>query len=270
LVLRGLGLTNLLAGIAFGALGARVVLYTQGALLRPYVPLRLRILAPIVFDWLGWGWFSPVQQRGIDSSGESVDARIKFIPFAKYPSPKAYVRRKGERLKLLSVGKFNRRKNHEAVIAAIADITEATLTIAGECREPHQEEYLIELRGLADKLAPGRVVFAPNTPHAEMEELYLRHDVLALCSYDEPASFSQLEAMAYGLAVICNRDNGTASYVQHRQSGFVVDGSVSRIAEVVKSYAEQPDLLPSHSAFGLVLLRESHSPARVIQSIQQV
>jgi glycosyltransferase involved in cell wall biosynthesis len=269
LVLRGLGLVNLFSGIIFSALGAKVILYTQGALVRPSIPVRLRIIRLLVIDLLGWSWFSPVKQRGIKEDGKVVDSRIKYIPFAKRVSTKGYVRVKGESLRLLSVGKLNRRKNHEAVIAAISDLPGVTLTVAGECQEPHQKAYLEELIALAGKLEPGKVVFATNTPHKLMEDLYLRHDVLTLCSYDEPASFSQLEAMACGLAVICNEDNGTASYVKHGRNGLVVDGSVSQIRKAILSYIEEPCQLTGHSVFSMADLRINHSPDRIIQQIEQ-
>jgi glycosyltransferase involved in cell wall biosynthesis len=52
-----------------------------------------------------------------------------------------------------------------------------------------------------------------NLEPERMEDIYLNSDLFILPSYKEPAAYSVLEAMSYGLPVICSNDNGTSCYL---------------------------------------------------------
>ena len=53
-----------------------------------------------------------------------------------------------------------------------------------------------------------------------MEQQYECADLFVIPSTGEPASISQLEAMAFSIPVICSDTNGTACYVENGQNGY--------------------------------------------------
>jgi glycosyltransferase EpsD len=80
-----------------------------------------------------------------------------------------------------------------------------------------------------------RVVIHKNVPYAEIQERMKDYDILVLMSDDETCSFSQIEAMSNGLAVIINADNGSANYVVHGVNGFIVrPGEYGRVITYLK------------------------------------
>lgn len=60
-----------------------------------------------------------------------------------------------------------------------------------------------------------------NLERDEIEDLYKQADLFVIPSTAEPASISQLEAMAFSVPVICSDKNGTACYVRDGISGFL-------------------------------------------------
>ena len=54
-----------------------------------------------------------------------------------------------------------------------------------------------------------------------MKEYYRCADLFVLPSTGEPASISQLEAMAYSLPVVCSDKNGTACVVEDGINGYL-------------------------------------------------
>ena len=55
-----------------------------------------------------------------------------------------------------------------------------------------------------------------------VKDLYKKHDLFVLPSVNEPASVSNLEAMAYGLSVITTDTNQTSCYTEQGKNGFIV------------------------------------------------
>ena len=54
-----------------------------------------------------------------------------------------------------------------------------------------------------------------------MSREYEKADLFVLPSTLEPASISQLEAMAFSVPVICSDTNGSACYVEEGRNGFL-------------------------------------------------
>ncbi len=130
----------------------------------------------------------------------------------------------GKRINIFSVGKYEERKNHRMMIETVGKLSgkySVFLRIAGECTTKEQEGYYqglkryIKENGLGDK-----VWLFKNLNREQVEGLYAESDVFVIPSTREPASVSQLEAMAFSLPVICSDTNGTACYVENGRNGF--------------------------------------------------
>ena len=80
-------------------------------------------------------------------------------------------------------------------------------------------------RAWADRLAPGRIVFAGRQD--EIENYYAAADLIALMSIQEAFGNVVLEALAAGLPVLVNREVGAAELLK----GALLDGIVDRLDE---------------------------------------
>lgn len=241
----------------------RIVMYAQRPKFYPRASFARRASMALALGVMDVRWFTPVERYAADDTDQDLHSRMVFIPFFKYTEPTAAHRTYGERVRFLAVAKFMRRKNLVALIEAFASLgvgSGATLTIVGENTRPEHAAVLQELRVRAEELnVTARVEFKQNLRYAEVQTLYAQRDVFMMCSYDEPASVSQVEAMAHGMAVVCNRDNGTAHYVDDGVTGFLISRDVDSIAAAMRRYVAEPKLVRSHGQAGLAKLLGPYS-----------
>ena len=141
---------------------------------------------------------------------------------------------------LLSVGWLIERKGHYLVIAALAELPEAQLVIAGNGPD------LAELQQLAQKLGVSeRVHFVGALVQKQLSQYYQAADALILASSREGWANVLLEAMASGTAVVATNIWGTPEVVATPESGVLVERSVADIANGVRTLLAAP---PKRSA----------------------
>lgn len=123
-----------------------------------------------------------------------------------------------EAVLLLSVGEMNRNKNHQAVIRAMAELKEPRLhyIICGHGVLQDKLEHLAEECGLQ-----GQVHFAGF--RQDISRFYQAADIFVFPSYREGLSVSLMEAMSYGLPIICSRIRGNTDLVQDSEGGYLAE-----------------------------------------------
>ena len=132
-------------------------------------------------------------------------------------------------VRILEVGKFEKRKNHLLMLDAfeklLRKIPEATLLIVGEVSNSFHEEYLKQIldRIQNSECLKNHVQVKTNVPHNEMNTIYQNSDLYVLPSTGEPAAYSILEAMANSVAAVCSTGNGTASYIEPGITGNIFE-----------------------------------------------
>jgi glycosyltransferase involved in cell wall biosynthesis len=115
---------------------------------------------------------------------------------------------------LVSVGALIPRKDHALTLAALAELTDCTLLIAGDGPLRGELEALARRLGVVD-----RVRFLGETPHAALPMLYSAADAMVLASSREGWANVLLEAMACGTPVVASDVNGTAEVVRAPAAG---------------------------------------------------
>ena len=118
---------------------------------------------------------------------------------------------------LISVGLLIERKGHDRTIAAMAQLPEFELLIAGEGPERNRLAAQIARLGLMD-----RVHLLGSRPHAALPGLYGAADASVLASSREGWANVLLESMACGTPVVASNIAGNPEVVRTRDAGLIV------------------------------------------------
>ena len=134
---------------------------------------------------------------------------------------------------LLSVGHLIPRKAHDLVVAALEQLPEHTLLIAGDGPERARLEALATAR-------PGRVRLLGARPHSELPTLYGVADALVLASTREGWANVLLESMACGTPVVASDIPGNDEVVTERAAGLIAPRTPEGIAAAVRNLQANP------------------------------
>ncbi len=150
------------------------------------------------------------------------DDFFQFVPFVVEAKDfnKEYFQ--GDRINILSIGKFMKRKDHLSLLKAVdmlKDKYKVSVTIVGEKTE---DKTWLELKEYIKKNNLEKTVnVISNINYLEMNSIYSKNDLFVLPSYDEPAAYSPVEAMAAKLPVICSDTCGTKCYIEEGGNGYI-------------------------------------------------
>ena len=167
---------GLLAMFAAKIVGARLILYSQS---------HRRAAVGVLCRLIGANWFTPVANS--PATVAKADSRLWHVPFVVPPqtSPARKAWFAEDRINLLAIGKFVRRKNHCLLLDAVAELSRRhriRATIVGECSTEAHRRELDRVRqhrhylGLDDK-----VHIELNLPFSDVQCRYPDHDVVCAC-----------------------------------------------------------------------------------------
>lgn len=265
--------------LVFGVMqSARIVLYSQQPLYGPHRKRRL-LFGKMMYRLAGAQWMTPV--RGDPDRYPAWSERAHYVPFVAVPGAGSEHRLsmadgiEPRRVKILSIGKFEPRKNLSLMVDAFADAREgcdATLTIVGECSSAVHTAVLESLEArIRTRRLENAVDVRVNVPFGDMETLYSSHHVFVLPSSQEPAAVSVLEAMAQGLPVVCSDSNGTKSYIEQGGNGFVFKSDdVDDLTWALRRILEDPGYMERMGRRSLELVLSEHSPDRYHRRILEI
>lgn len=189
---------------------------------------------------------------------------ISKAPCTAHPSSEGVIR-------IMTVGKFQSRKGHLLLLDVcnrlVTESCNVHLTIVGQLYDAQEAErihHFIDHHGLQE-----RVTILTDLSHHQVRELYCEHDLFVLPSWNEPAAFSPLEAMAAGLPVIVSDTCGTKCYVREGVNGLVfksqdVDDLYNKVRDAVTADLTQWGIQSLQS------IKEQHSPERYVHSINSI
>ena len=217
-------------------------------------------------------WITPVLG---DSERHPLASRsLCYVPFVMEPqtAPERKPWFRGDAVNVLSIGKFQQRKNHGLLLQAIDRLSArypVRATVIGECTTAEHREELAKLRRIRDAERLGdRVHFKTNLPYSTVQAELSRHDVFVLVSRDETAAVSHLEAMAHSLAVICSDANGTRCYVRPGENGFIVKtGDADDLEERLEAIISDRKRLVQMGVRSYELVVSEHAPGKYVETI---
>lgn len=119
---------------------------------------------------------------------------------------------------LFTAGQLSKRKNHEVVIKALAEIknTNVKLLICGLGELETYLKELISILGLED-----RAILAGY--RKDVIELLHAADCFVFPSLQEGLPVALMEAMAAGLPIVCSNIRGNVDLIEHGVNGYLVE-----------------------------------------------
>jgi teichuronic acid biosynthesis glycosyltransferase TuaC len=136
---------------------------------------------------------------------------------------------------LICVGHLIPRKGQDIALAALARLTDATLTLVGDGPERARLQTLARALGVAE-----RVRFLGARPHAELPRLLAAADVLILPTASEGLANVWVEALACGTPVVTCDVGGAREAIDRPQAGRLVAREPEAFAQAVREIIAAP------------------------------
>lgn len=214
---------SFLAAIYARGLGIKVVIYSQMPLYSKYSVKRKRTI-DFINIFFGSFWMTPIKGNGKNAA--NLPNKVVYIPFVADVVEAAAMIKVNEPVSILMIGKFVDRKNHLELIKVLHDLKVLGyvfhLKVVGENSTPGHNEKLKEIRRyIVNNELENEVTILQNIPNEHMSDLYAESDLFILPASKEPASISVIEAMGYGIPVICADECGTSCYITDNLNGYI-------------------------------------------------
>ncbi|MGI6537822.1 MAG: glycosyltransferase family 4 protein [Caldicoprobacterales bacterium] len=135
---------------------------------------------------------------------------------------------------LITAGELSRRKNHEVLIKALAEIKNKNVKLL-ICGLGELEDYLRNL--VSDFRLEDRVILAGY--RRDVIELLYASDCFVFPSLQEGLPVALMEAMAAGLPIVCSKIRGNVDLIRHGVNGFLAEpDNIAGFAECIRNIME--------------------------------
>ena len=136
---------------------------------------------------------------------------------------------KGMKNRLITVSRFDKRKNHEKVIMAVRNLKEIYPEIVYTCIGYGEEEEKLKKLVIELKLEE-QVTFLKDIPSDLKNALISKSDIFVMPSIIykksvEGFGIAYVEAAQYGIPSIGGKDGGASDAIIHEKTGLICDGN---------------------------------------------
>ena len=136
---------------------------------------------------------------------------------------------KGKKNRIITVSRFDKRKNHEKVIMAVRNLKEIYPDIIYTCIGYGDEEEKLKKLVVELKLED-QVTFLKNIPTNLKNALIAKSNIFVMPSVIykksvEGFGIAYVEAAQYGVPSIGGKDGGAADAIIHEKTGLICDGN---------------------------------------------
>ncbi|OHA58428.1 MAG: hypothetical protein A2571_01455 [Candidatus Vogelbacteria bacterium RIFOXYD1_FULL_44_32] len=257
-----------------------LIALTTGFLLRKKMLALTQIpkyRAQLVSGAVTWLWrvfhteaITPVQGDLRFSNGNPT---LWYVPFVIEANDKPYEAHPDVgQINILCVGKFQTRKNQLLLVQAVEQLCQEfplKLLLAGEVEEFSYFEKLQHY--IHNHNLDSIVTIVPHLPWAKMSDLYRASDIFVLPSSGEPAAYSILEAMSYGLPVVSSDDNGTQWYIKSNSNGFIFrHDDLADLILKLRTILGDKAKLKVMGGVSLQLTKQLHQPVIFYQKVMAI
>ncbi len=188
---------------------------------------------------------------------------VFYLPFvfpASYKN-KNKISHKDKPVKIISVGKFVKRKSHLLLVQACNELIKQgvllRLNIYGE--NPNNQYYNETIDYIKRHSLEQYININTNISYPKIVSEYGNNDIFIMPSYDEPAAYSPVEALCNALPVICSTQNGSKCYIEAGINGYIFEAkNLSDLIDKIK-LAITGDNLQKLSANALITAKKNHN-----------
>lgn len=181
---------------------------------------------------------------------------------------------RGERRRIVTVGRFVPRKGFDILVRALPTIPNAELVVVGgpQRSQLRAEPEARRLRALAEELGVAdRVQLYGSVARADMPAVLRSADVVACTPWYEPFGIVPLEAMACGVPVVAAAVGGMLDTVVHDVTGRLVPPrKPAELADTINQLLRDSFLRQSLGAAGRDRARARYSWDRVATDTQRI
>ena len=210
-----------------------IIIYNQNPLHSKY-QIHKKLAYKYLKKFFNIIWITPI--IGNKNLYNDIPKEISFIPFI-YSSFVLTKKNNDKKINILNIAKFEKRKNHEILIQALKELLldneQLFLTIIGEKTTNEHDLVFSKLKKIiyANDLSK-KILILTNINHKDIAKYYTDNDIFILPSTKEPASISIIEALSFGLPVICSKTCGTSNYIKDGYNGLLFeDNSLPSLKE---------------------------------------
>jgi glycosyltransferase involved in cell wall biosynthesis len=273
--LGGMGDLDIPVVQTFHALGSVTRRYQRAADTSP--PERLRLEAQIGWDVAGIIATCGDEVGELGAYGippESVHVVPCGVDVERF-RPGGPSAARGDRPRVLTIGRLVPRKGVDTVIEALCHVPDAELVVVGGPgrTDLDRDPEAVRLRRLA--VARGvdkRVLFTGRVRHEDLPALIRSADVVVSVPWYEPFGIATIEAMACGVPVVVSAVGGHLDTVADGVTGLHVPPRVppGTLAGRLRRLLADPRLGPSLGAAGAARVRERYTWSRVAAETEAV
>lgn len=145
-----------------------------------------------------------------------------FVPIPFLVKMKSKSKKRNKIINILSIGKFQKRKNFLLLLNSLLKIKkEYKLIIIGE---KSNIEHSLELKKIKDFIKINNlrnVSIHTNVSNKLISNYYKWCDIYIQPAFNEPASISPLESLSFRKPVICSDTNGIKNYIKNGKNGYI-------------------------------------------------
>lgn len=268
-IVRDLNITSFLSLTVARYLGVARLLYDQSPLHRPKKPLLKRMVFFLI-ELFFTGKLIRITVVAGNNKTENVTKNTHLLPFVIQTHDTKKLKNT-ETINILSVGKFQKRKNHILLLQAIED-EPVNLTIIGNAYTESQRKHLAEIEQyINDKDLNKKVSIIQNVPYKEMGLYYKNCDIFILPSKLEQFGVSILEAMSYGKPVICSNDAGVRHCVTNKSNGIIfIKNDIDSLKEAI-NYLLSPEIdLEEMGKQSLIHIEKCHNSKIYMNNLKMI
>lgn len=186
---------------------------------------------------------------------------VFYVPFV-FPLSNQKKKNNFNQIKILSIGKFQKRKDQLLLLKAFNTLKNQSykikLCLIGEAAN---KKYLKVLHNfIKENNLLEDVCIETNLPYSQILNEYKKHNLFVLPAYNEPAAYSPVEALGNGLPVICSNQNGTACYIKNNKNGFVFEAkNENDLTEKIRICISDKNKLNEMKKNAYIVAKENHS-----------
>lgn len=270
IIMRERSIYSIIAYQAIKSLRVPTILYNQSPLWEKEI--KNDLAHKLVKALLPKVRMTPVM--GIEDNGHEKEDGAVFIPFVIEPKLEPELKQwfQGDKINILCIGKYEKRKNTRMLLEVFEELHQQyglSLTVAGECSSKFHKEYIEQQEAFVEEHnLQENVKLLQNLSRSEIEELYAQADLFVIPSTDEPASISQMEAMAFSIPVICSDENGTACYVKDGESGYLFkDNQKDALKEILTKMVSDKERMVKMGQVGFQEIQNNCSFSRYYDGV---